>query len=50
MLALLIMIGAGYFMTRKGMMDEHTNTQMSKRLIMDFREEIENFPSISATP
>ena len=27
MLALLIMIGAGYFMARKGMMDSHTNTR-----------------------
>ena len=27
MLALLIMIGAGYFMAKKGMMDSHTNTQ-----------------------
>ena len=36
MLALLIMIGAGYFMTRKGMMDEHTNTQMSKMIVNVF--------------
>ena len=36
MLALLIMIGAGYFMTRKGMKDEHTNTQMSKMIVNVF--------------
>ena len=29
MLALLLMIGAGYFVTKKGMLDEHTNTHMS---------------------
>lgn len=33
MLALLIMIGAGYFITKKGMLDEHTNSQMSKLLV-----------------
>ena len=36
MLALLIMIGAGYFMTKKGMMDEHTNSQMSKMIVNVF--------------
>ena len=36
MLALLIMIGAGYFMARKGMMDSHTNTQMSKMIVNVF--------------
>lgn len=36
MLALLIMIGAGWFMTRKGMMDAHTNTQMSKMIVNVF--------------
>ncbi len=36
MLALLIMIGAGYFMTKKGMMDEHTNNQMSKMIVNVF--------------
>lgn len=36
MLALLIMIGAGYFMTRKGMLDAHTNTQMSKMIVNVF--------------
>lgn len=29
MLALLIMIGVGYFVSKKGMLDEHTNSQMS---------------------
>lgn len=33
MLALLIMIGAGYFVTKKGMLDEHTNKQMSGLLV-----------------
>ncbi len=36
MLALLIMIGAGYFMARKGMMDEHTNAQMSRMIVSVF--------------
>ncbi len=36
MLSLLIMIGAGWFMARKGMMDEHTNTQMSKMIVNVF--------------
>lgn len=36
MLSLLIMIGAGYFMARKGMMDEHTNAQMSKMIVNVF--------------
>ena len=36
MLALLIMIGTGYFMTKKGMMDEHTNNQMSKMIVNVF--------------
>ncbi|MCI8557317.1 MAG: hypothetical protein HFI19_06055 [Lachnospiraceae bacterium] len=33
MLALLLMIGAGYFITKQGMLDEHTNKQMSKLLV-----------------
>ncbi|MCR2050891.1 AEC family transporter [Acetatifactor muris] len=33
MLALLIMIGAGFFLTKTGMMDAHTNTQMSKMIV-----------------
>lgn len=33
MLALLLMIGAGYFVTKKGMMDEHTNNQMSDMIV-----------------
>lgn len=36
MLALLIMIGAGYFMARKRMMDEHTNAQMSRMIVSVF--------------
>ena len=32
MLALLIMIGAGYWMTKKNMMDEHTNSHMSSMI------------------
>ncbi len=36
MLSLLIMIGAGWFMARKGMMDEHTNTQMSRMIVSVF--------------
>lgn len=36
MLALLIMIGAGFFMAKKGMMDSHTNTQMSKMIVNVF--------------
>ena len=36
MLALLIMIGAGYFMAKKEMMDAHTNTQMSKMIVNVF--------------
>lgn len=36
MLALLIMIGTGYFMTKTGMMDEHTNSQMSKMIVNVF--------------
>ena len=36
MLSLLIMIGAGWFLARKGMMDEHTNTQMSKMIVNVF--------------
>ena len=36
MLSLLIMIGAGWFMARKGMMDAHTNTQMSKMIVSVF--------------
>ena len=33
MLALLIMIGAGFFLTKTGMMDAHTNIQMSKMIV-----------------
>lgn len=33
MLALLIMIGAGYVISKKGMMDEHTNGQISKMIV-----------------
>lgn len=36
MLALLIMIGAGYYMSRKGMLDEHTNSHMSTMLVNVF--------------
>lgn len=36
MLALLLMIGAGYFMTKKGMLDEHTNNQMSDMIVQIF--------------
>lgn len=36
MLALLIMIGAGYLITKKGMMDEHTNNQMSDLIVQIF--------------
>ena len=36
MLALLIMIGAGYFMAKKDMLDSHTNTQMSKMIVNVF--------------
>ena len=36
MLCLLIMIGAGYFMTKKGMLDAHTNNQMSKMIVNVF--------------
>lgn len=36
MLALLIMIGAGYFATKKGMLDEHTNNQMSDMIVTIF--------------
>ncbi len=36
MVALLIMIGAGYFITKKGMMDEHTNNQMSVLIVQIF--------------
>lgn len=36
MLALLIMIGAGYMVTKLGMMDEHTNNQMSKMIVNVF--------------
>ncbi len=32
MLALLIMIGAGYWMTKKNMLDEHTNSHMSSMI------------------
>lgn len=33
MLALLIMIGAGYYVTKKGMLDAHTNNQMSDLIV-----------------
>lgn len=33
MLALLIMIGTGFFLTKAKMMDAHTNTQMSKMIV-----------------
>ena len=36
MLALLLMIGTGYFATKKGMMDEHTNNQMSDMIVNIF--------------
>ncbi len=36
MLALLIIIGAGYFIAKKGMMDEHTNMQMSGMIVNVF--------------
>lgn len=36
MLALLLMIGVGYFATRKGMLDEHTNNQMSDMIVRIF--------------
>ena len=36
MLALLIMIGAGYFVTKKGMLDAHTNNQMSDLIVNIF--------------
>ena len=36
MLCLLIMIGAGYFMTKKAMLDAHTNTQMSRMIVNVF--------------
>lgn len=36
MLALVIMIGTGYFITKMGMMDEHTNNQMSTMIVEVF--------------
>lgn len=36
MLALLLMIGAGYFISKKGMLDEHTNNQMSDLIVQVF--------------
>lgn len=36
MLSLLIMIGAGFFMTKKEMLDAHTNTHMSKMIVNVF--------------
>ncbi len=36
MLALLIMIGTGYFAAKKGMMDEHTNGQISAMIVNIF--------------
>lgn len=36
MLALLLMIGAGYYVTQKGMLDEHTNNQMSDMIVHIF--------------
>lgn len=36
MLAILIIIAAGYFMTKKKMMDSHTNSQMSRMIVNVF--------------
>lgn len=36
MLALLLMIGAGYLATKKGMLDAHTNNQMSDMIVSIF--------------
>ena len=36
MLALLLMIGAGYLMAKKKMVDEHTNGQISRMIINVF--------------
>ncbi|MCI8694870.1 MAG: hypothetical protein HFH91_19610 [Lachnospiraceae bacterium] len=36
MLALLIMIGTGFFVSKTGMMDEHTNAQMSRMIVNVF--------------
>ncbi|MCI9384232.1 MAG: hypothetical protein HFI24_08490 [Lachnospiraceae bacterium] len=36
MLAFLLMIGAGYFITRRGMLDEHANSQISGLLVHVF--------------
>ena len=36
MLAILVMIGVGYFMTRIKMMDGHTNAQMSNMIVNVF--------------
>lgn len=36
MLALLLMIGAGYFAAKKGMLDEHTNNKMSDMIVKIF--------------
>ena len=36
MLACLLMIGAGYFITRRGMLDEHANSQISGLLVHVF--------------
>lgn len=36
MLTLLIMIGGGYVVTKMGMLDEHTNKQMSKMIVNFF--------------
>ncbi len=36
MLALLLMIGTGYLITKRGMMDEHTNGQISKMIVNVF--------------
>lgn len=36
MLALLIMVGAGFYMAKRGMLDEHTNTHMSAMLVNVF--------------
>ena len=36
MLALLIMIGAGFFVAKKGMMDAHTNSQVSAMIVNVF--------------
>ena len=41
MLAFLLMIGAGYFITRRGMLDEHANSQISGLLVHVFNHRSE---------